>query len=62
MLSSLCSDNITEKLTCSRRLSRHYQLYNHSQQMQKAAIQRSAEGASQVQWELARLYFVSNSL
>jgi hypothetical protein len=45
----------TEKLTCLRRLSRCHQLYNHSQQMQKATMQQSAEGASQVQWVLARL-------
>jgi hypothetical protein len=43
---------LTEKLTCSRRLSWRYQLYNHSEQMQKATIQQSAEGASQVQWVL----------
>jgi hypothetical protein len=37
------------ELTCPRRLNRCHQLYSHSQRMQKAAIQRSAEGAGQVQ-------------
>jgi hypothetical protein len=45
---------LTEKLTCSRRLSCCSQLYSHFEQMQKAAIQRSVEGADQVQRVLGR--------
>ena len=45
---------LTEKLTCPRRLNCDSQLYNCSEQMQKAAIQRSVEGADQVQRVLGR--------